>query len=77
MHGVKASRSDPMISHLLFVDDSLLFARANRQKCVALVDILNKYEATFGQKINIEKSEITFSKGVKTRVDIFVGYEAC
>lgn len=33
IHGAKASRSGPEISHLLFADDNLLFARANRQEC--------------------------------------------
>lgn len=41
LHGAKASRNGPVISHLLFADDSLLFARANRQECSIVVDILN------------------------------------
>lgn len=64
LHGVKASRNGPIISHLLFADDSLLFARANRRECSKIVEILNIYEAASGQKINYEKSEVSFSKGV-------------
>ena len=64
IHGAKASRNGPEISHLLFADDSLLFTRATRQECIKVVDILNKYEAASGQKINYEKSEVSFSKGV-------------
>ncbi|XP_021760236.1 uncharacterized protein LOC110725072 [Chenopodium quinoa] len=66
IHGVKASRKGPEISHLLFADDSLLFTRATRQECSNIVDILNQYEAASGQKINYEKSEVSFSRGVKT-----------
>ncbi|XP_048493143.1 uncharacterized protein LOC125493698 [Beta vulgaris subsp. vulgaris] len=66
IHGMKASRNGPEISHLLFADDSLLFARACRQECAVIVDILNKYEAASGQKINIAKSEVSFSKGVSS-----------
>ncbi|XP_021735275.1 uncharacterized protein LOC110701958 [Chenopodium quinoa] len=66
IHGVKASRRGPEISHLLFADDSLLFTRANRRECSHIVDILNQYEATSGQKINYEKSEVSFSKGIRT-----------
>ncbi|XP_010666976.2 uncharacterized protein LOC104884079 [Beta vulgaris subsp. vulgaris] len=65
LHGAKASRSEPEISHLLFADDSLLFTRATRQECFEIVDILNRYELAFGQKINYEKSEVSFSKGVR------------
>ena len=64
IHSVKASQNGPEISHLLFADDNLLFARANRQKYKMIVDILNKYEVASGQKINIEKTEISFRKGV-------------
>ena len=53
-----------MISHLLFADDSLLFARATRQECLEVVDLFNKYEEASGQKINYDKSEVSFSRGV-------------
>ena len=66
IHGVRASRGGLEISHLFFVDDSLLFARANRQECATIVDILNKYEAASDQKINIDKSKISFSKRVSS-----------
>ncbi|XP_057249396.1 uncharacterized protein LOC130590838 [Beta vulgaris subsp. vulgaris] len=66
IHGARASRGGQEISHLLFADDSLLFARANRQECLEIVDLLNKYEAASGQKINYDKSEVSFSKGVST-----------
>lgn len=65
LHGVKASRNGPEISHLLFADDSLLFTRATQQECSVIVDILNQYEKASGQKINYDKSEVSFSKGVR------------
>ncbi|KAL2937830.1 hypothetical protein RDABS01_021279 [Bienertia sinuspersici] len=66
IHGVKASRNGPEIPHLLFADDSLLFTRANRKECAVIVDILNQYELASGQKINYDKSEVSFSGGVRT-----------
>lgn len=66
LHGAKASRSGPVISHLFFADDSLLFTRASRQECAVIVDILNCYESASGQKINYEKSEVSFSRGVSS-----------
>ncbi|XP_021721054.1 uncharacterized protein LOC110688597 [Chenopodium quinoa] len=65
IHGARASRNGSEITHLFFADDSLLFTRATRQECSIIVDILNKYEATSGQKINLEKSEVSFSRGVQ------------
>ena len=64
LHGAKASRSGLEISHLFFADDSLLFTRASHHECAIIVDILNHYEQASGQKINYEKSEVSFSKGV-------------
>ena len=73
IHGAKASRNGLEISYLLFADDNLLYTRATHQECLTIVDILNKYEAASGQKFNYEKSEVSFSKGVryakKRRVD--------
>ncbi|XP_021716827.1 uncharacterized protein LOC110684695 [Chenopodium quinoa] len=74
IHGARASRYGPEITHLLFADDSLLFTRATRQECSIIVDILNKYEATSGQKINLEKSEVSFSKGVQLSSRITFSY---
>ena len=64
IHGARASRNGPEISHLLFADDSLLFSRATRQECLTVIEILNHYEKASGQKINFDKSEVSFSKGV-------------
>lgn len=81
IHGVKASQNGPEISHLLFADDNLPFFRANRRECTTIIDILNKYKVASGQKINIEISEVSFSKGVcavqRHGLNDFFGYEAC
>jgi len=37
LHRVKISRTVPQLSHLLFVDDSVLFVRANTQECKRLL----------------------------------------
>ena len=50
-----------MVTHLFFVDDSLLFCKATNQECWKLIDILELYEVTFGQKVNVDKSSVFFS----------------
>lgn len=64
IHGAKASHNGHAVSHLLFADDSLLFTRATREECTIIVDILNQYEAASRQKINYDKSEVSFSRRV-------------
>ena len=60
--GYSISRNSPVLTHLLFVDDSLLFCRANRQECQKVLDILDIYGSYSGQQINRSKTTIFFSK---------------
>ena len=50
-----------MVSHLFFAYDSLLFCKATDCECRKLVEILELYEATSGQKVNMDKSSVFFS----------------
>lgn len=58
--GISICRGCPIITRLFFADDSLLFCKANTQEGKNLVEILGKYEATSGQKVNTDKSNIFF-----------------
>ena len=51
-----------MVSHLFFADDSLLFSKAIDRECQKLVEILELYEAASGQKVNMDKSSVFFSR---------------
>ena len=62
LSGVSICRGSPMVTHLFFADDSLLFCKASIQECQKLMAILDIYEATSGQKINEDKSSISFSQ---------------
>jgi hypothetical protein len=72
IHGIKIAKEAPMISHLLFADDSLIFCKANKEEAQALKDIISLYESESGQKVNFDKSEIIFSKKVKDYAQISI-----
>ena len=56
----------PRVTHLLFADDCMLFFRATTDECQAVMNILDKYEAASGQKLNNDKTSIFFSTNTPT-----------
>ncbi|XP_057426530.1 uncharacterized protein LOC130719957 [Lotus japonicus] len=70
LHGLRVAPSAPMISHLFFADDSVIFCRASEEEVQVVSSILNFYEDASGQKINLDKSQLNFSRNVlSTRID--------
>lgn len=57
--GVRASRSEPLISHVLFVDNCILFGEASTRGVTVLMNILKKYEESSRQCVNYDKSTIS------------------
>ena len=64
INGIKIGQGTPSITHLFFVDDSLFFCIANQKNCKALKEVFDIYEKCSGQKINQDKSVITFGSKV-------------
>lgn len=52
----------PLVSHLLYADDLLVFANGQKKSIKSLMDTLATYEKWSGQKISKEKSAIFMSK---------------
>lgn len=79
LQGVSICRGAPPVSHLFFADDCFLFARATLDNCRTISEALAWYELVAGQKINFQKSAISFSKNVKQQarreMALFLGVE--
>lgn len=64
LHGVKICTDGPVVFHLVFADNSLLFFRADVREVVVVRKILYDYAEASGQYINQQKFEVTFSRNV-------------
>lgn len=77
IHGVHICRGAPVVSHLLFADDCLLFFRVDELECNNMMGILASYE----QAINFNKSEVFFSRNVSNETRSILsntlGFQAC
>ncbi|XP_019150554.1 PREDICTED: uncharacterized protein LOC109147346 [Ipomoea nil] len=60
--GIKASREGPLVSHLFFADDMILFKEATVDQALEMKDCLSSFYTSSGQKMNFHKSTIFFSK---------------
>jgi len=78
--GVLVSVKGYKLSHLFFVDDSLLFCRANSKEWRRIHQLLHLYESASGQELNAKKTSICFSKNTtrkfKEHVSSLVGNSA-
>jgi len=64
LHGIQIARGTLKINHLFFADDSLIFCRDFFQDAQPIQEILNAYQSASDQLINLDKSEIFFSRNV-------------
>jgi hypothetical protein len=65
---MRAGRNGPLISHLMFADDLILFAEANVDQMNVVLNIIDQFCQLSGQKVSQEKTSIMFSKNVCPRV---------
>ena len=66
--GVGVCRRGPIISHLFFADDSLIFCKASLEEHDVLQRVLKVYECASGQQLNCTKTSLFFSSN--TPMDI-------
>ena len=62
--GIRICRQGPLVTHLFFADDLLIFSRVDTKKGGELMEILRVYDKGLGKMINLEKSSVFFNKNV-------------
>jgi hypothetical protein len=61
---LKAGKNGPIVSHLMFADDLLLFGETTNCQMDCMLDILTKFCNMSGQEVSYEKTSIFFPKNV-------------
>lgn len=64
--GFSLCKNGSKVSHLFFVNDSLLFCRTSMSDIRTIQEILNQSELASGQQINRQKTNLFFRKFVST-----------
>lgn len=62
--GIRTSRHGPLLTHLFFADDLVLFSEASQDQIKVIKECLDKFSAASGQKVSLSKSQIFFSNNV-------------
>lgn len=71
--GIRIARTTPSISHIFFTDNSIIFSKANIKAADTISQIIQAYERAYRQQVNLNKTELTFSKNVPEGVKIQSG----
>ncbi|WJX25594.1 hypothetical protein P8452_14621 [Trifolium repens] len=61
---MRAGRNGPLIFHLMFAVDLLLFGQAKEENMTMVLNVLNTFCSMSGQQVNYDKSSIFFSRSV-------------
>lgn len=65
---IKLAREGPMISHIFFTDDLVLFVEASMEQINIIMSCLSSFCLYFREKVNVVKTRICFSRNVNHTV---------
>ena len=61
INGFSICRGCPLITHIFFANDSLIFGKAMLEECAEIQRVLQVYEQSSGQQLNRSKTSLFFS----------------
>lgn len=64
INGVKVSQSSPIITHLMYVNDLVIYCQAKEEEAETIKNILPQYGEWTRKPVNYDKSVIHFSQNV-------------
>lgn len=64
IEGVQMNLDGPIISHIFFTDDILIFLKSKKKTCRNLVQLIYVYCSASGQQVNLQKSSVFFEGNV-------------
>ena len=68
LRGISVCRQAPLVSHLLFADDCIVFCNASTEEGLRATKILEDYEKESRQKLNKEKTSLFFRENTNVEV---------
>jgi hypothetical protein len=66
LKGIRIAKDCPAITHLLFADDLIIFAKATSSEAATIKSCLDLYCSWSGQQVNVGKSSLLFSKNTSS-----------
>lgn len=64
LHGIKICPQAPIVSRMLFTDDSYFYCKATTEKARKVLELLLIYEKESGQMVNLGKFSVLISTNV-------------